>query len=86
MSRTATRVLKKSQVILAGSRQISGEAGGGGQTAPAAEASIVSQEDGYVIIAVKCSCGQEIQLRCAYNNDTPAAAGPAAPAAAAAAD
>ncbi|MCD4823772.1 MAG: hypothetical protein K8S55_04140 [Phycisphaerae bacterium] len=71
MSRTATRVLKKSQVVFAGSRQISGDAGGG-RAGPAAEASIVSQEDGYVIIAVKCGCGREIQLRCVYSDDVPA--------------
>jgi hypothetical protein len=36
------------------------------QSVPKARAQVLSQEDGFVTIQVVCSCGQEIQLRCAY--------------------
>ena len=66
----ATKILKRSALNPAGRKRIqasSAPAASAEQSKPSApaQARIVSQADGHVVIQVVCSCGQEIQLRCA---------------------
>lgn len=77
-----TVLLKKKNIKMTGHREISSSAVGAKVTkeVPKAHASVIAQEDGFVVIQVVCGCGQEIQLRCAYGGPQPAAqAAPAAP-------
>jgi hypothetical protein len=64
-------VLKHSAVRVAGRRRLPSAAAGA--TGPTAQAEIVANGDGHVIIKVTCGCGEEIQLRCAYADIAPAA-------------
>lgn len=57
-------VLKRKSVRVSGRRRLPSTVGGG--IGPTAQAEIVGQADGCVIIKVTCVCGEEIQLRCAY--------------------
>ena len=65
---TASRILKSTALNLAGKKRlnaapaVSAEPAG---TTGSAQAKILSQSDGQVVIQVICPCGQEIQLRCA---------------------
>ncbi len=64
--RARRTVLKHNRVRMVGRRRLpSIGAEGAGSTAMA---EIVSQENGKVVIKVTCSCGEEIQLECAYND------------------
>lgn len=67
-----TKILKKQRVRLAGQKQLDGSivARAGGETS-AAQAEIVGEEAGCVIIRVTCGCGQEIQLRCGTGQHPP---------------
>ena len=64
---TASRILKNTALNPAGKKRLSAAttAAATPSGAPSAQAKIISQEDGHVVIQVVCSCGQEIQLRCA---------------------
>jgi hypothetical protein len=65
----ASRILKSTTLNLAGKKRLSAAPAKPSATSSAsgvsAKAKILSQEDGHVVIQVICSCGQEIQLRCA---------------------
>lgn len=63
----AAQVLKNKALRLAGRKRlrVSPMGESSGAKPPPAKATILAQEDGHVVIQVVCSCGQEIQLRCA---------------------
>ena len=67
MIRSATCVFKNHQVKRAGRKRLSNTPMAPNRDVPQAKAQILSQEDGCVVIQVLCGCGQEIQLRCAYD-------------------
>ncbi|MBN1942413.1 MAG: hypothetical protein JW849_03875 [Phycisphaerae bacterium] len=63
-----SKILKKSETNPAGKRRLNAapptETFSDAPSTPA-QAKILSQADGHVLIQVVCSCGKEIQLRCA---------------------
>lgn len=65
----ASKILKKGTLKPAGKKRLRAAAPtattASGAPAVPAKAKIISQADGHVVIQVVCSCGQEIQLRCA---------------------
>ena len=67
MAQRIGKIIKSNNVRNKGVKKIrydgSGQSSGGAN----ATAKIIGQEDGFAILEVKCSCGQEIQLRCAQN-------------------
>lgn len=71
--RARRTVLKRNRVHMVGRRRLPAVgAEGAGSTATA---EIISQDNGKVVIKVTCSCGEEIQLECAYS-DMPGASQP----------
>jgi len=68
MAQKTGKVIKNEKIENTGVKKISYNASGrsSGGVNPTAE--IIGHEDGFAIIQVQCSCGQEIQLRCAQND------------------
>lgn len=66
VNRKRRAVLKNDKVHVLGRRRLPpiGAAGAG----PAARAEIIGQTDTEVLIRVTCSCGEQIELQCAYND------------------
>jgi hypothetical protein len=68
MVMSTTRILKKNKLKLVGTKKLTLDTEMPSTfQAPPAQASVVGQEDGCVVIRVVCGCGQEINLRCAYD-------------------
>lgn len=67
MQQAATRVLKKDQISLGGTRRVGdgGDAPAGGMVA-GGTARIVQQDAGGAIVEITCRCGETIRLRCSY--------------------
>lgn len=68
MAQKTGKVIKNEKIEHTGVKKISYNASGKSSGGARATAKIIGQEDGVAIIQIQCSCGQEIQLRCAQND------------------
>lgn len=74
MARQISRVIKKRLVRITGERRIRADADGTVQAErPKAQATVLGEQDGVLMIQVVCPCGEEIQLRCELDEPMPAA-------------